>query len=71
MESIRANIEPEEVDTSDEIDTEDLAQEEETQVAVSHRSAAAVINSEANDLVNQILVEKDPVKVENLKKQFL
>ena len=39
MESIRANIEPEAVDTSDEIDTEDLAQEEEeTQVAVSHRS---------------------------------
>lgn len=72
MESIRANIESEAVDTSDEIDTEDLTQEEEeTQVAVSHRSAAAVINSEANDLVNQILVEKDPVKVENLKKQFL
>ena len=71
MESIRANIEPEEVAT-DEINTEDLVpEEEETQAAVSHRSAAAVINSEANDLVNQILVEKDPVKVENLKKQFL
>ena len=71
MESIKANSEQEVV--TDEINTEDLVQEEEeeTQVAVSHRSAAAVINSEANDLVNQILVEKDPVKVENLKKQFL
>lgn len=70
MESIKVNSE-QEVET-DEINTEDLVQEEEeTQVAVSHRSAAAVINSEANDLVNQILVEKDPVKVENLKKQFL
>ena len=70
MESIKANSEQEVV--TDEINTEDLVpEEEETQVAVSHRSAAAVINSEANDLVNQILVEKDPVKVENLKKQFL
>ena len=70
MESIKANSEQEVA--TDEINTEDLVQEEEeTQVAVSHRSAAAVINSEANDLVNQILVEKDPVKVENLKKQFL
>ena len=70
MESIKANSEQEVA--TDEINTEDLVpEEEETQVAVSHRSAAAVINSEANDLVNQILVEKDPVKVENLKKQFL
>lgn len=70
MESIKVNSEQEVA--TDEINTEDLVQEEEeTQVAVSHRSAAAVINSEANDLVNQILVEKDPVKVENLKKQFL
>ena len=69
MESIKANSEQEVA--TDEINTEDLVPEEETQVAVSHRSAAAVINSEANDLVNQILVEKDPVKVENLKKQFL
>ena len=70
MESIKANSEQEVA--TDEITTEDLVpEEEETQVAVSHRSAAAVINSEANDLVNQILVEKDPVKVENLKKQFL
>lgn len=70
MESIKANSEQEVA--TDEINTEDLVpEEEETQVAVSHKSAAAVINSEANDLVNQILVEKDPVKVENLKKQFL
>ena len=70
MENIKANAEQEVV--TNETNTEDLAQEEEeTQVAVSHRSAAAVINSEANDLVNQILVEKDPVKVEDLKKQFL
>ena len=44
MESIKANSEQEVA--TDEINTEDLVpEEEETQVAVSHRSAAAVINS--------------------------